>query len=229
MGFTRDDIERIDEEMIAEKIVDAEIENAQAPGAGGGDEGGGDEGGDEGGGLFAGDNILGDLLDGTSSKPRTTYLELDEYSEDDEDEADLDEVDLENIDYSGVKKSKQSKNVFGGELQKNKIKREKTHMPDFASMTSVGKKTRTQDSMNRPYDEDFVLGSTFKESKLSDFLFNDESEYLSMEKPRLDVSMQKSLNSFSQQFGTVNKSMLNEEIEREKEFELDIEEEEGDE
>ena len=229
MGFTRDDIERIDEEMIAEKIVDAEIENAQAPGAGGGDEGGGDEGGDEGGGLFAGDNILGDLLDGTSSKPGTTYLELDEYSEDDEDEADLDEVDLENIDYSGVKKSKQSKNVFGGELQKNKIKREKTHMPDFASMTSVGKKTRTQDSMNRPYDEDFVLGSTFKESKLSDFLFNDESEYLSMEKPRLDVSMQKSLNSFSQQFGTVNKSMLNEEIEREKEFELDIEEEEGDE
>lgn len=223
MGFTRDDIERIDEEMVAEKIVAAEIENAKPPG--GGDEGGGeggDEGGDEGGGLFAGDNTLGSLLDGTADEDNQTYFEIDEISEDDDE--DLDEVDLESIDYSGVKKSKHAKNVFGGKLKKNKIKREKTHMPDFASMTSVGSKTRTQDSMNRPYDEDFVLGSTFKEAKLSDFLFNDDSEYLSMERPRLDVSMQRSLNSFSRQFGKVSKSMLNEAKERESEFELDNEE-----
>ena len=90
-------------------------------------------------------------------------------------------------------------------------------------MTSVGRNTRTQDSMNRPYDEDFILGRPFGEGKLSDFLFNDESEYLSMERPRMDNQTRKSLEAFGAKFGS--NRMLNEVKEEvEEEFELDIEE-----
>ena len=224
MGFTRDEIEQINVEMMKEKIKDAEIEAAEAPGAGGGgdDAGGGD---DEGGGddLFAGDYVRGDLLDGSPGKlgDKSSFLEIDEDSMDDE----LDEVDLDSIDYDGARKSKTSKNVFGGKLKKNAINREKSHLPDFAKMTSVGRKARTQDSMNRPYDEDFVLGNPFKEAKLSDFLLPDESEYLSIERPRLDVSMQKSLEGFSSKFGITR--MLNE-GDVDEEFELDIEDNDND-
>jgi len=222
MGFSSDEIDQINAEMIAEKIKDGEIENAEAPGGGGGDEGGGDEGGDEGGGdLFASDNTDGSLLDGNPVKTgRTRFREADEDSLDDED---LDEIDLDMVDYKGIKKSNKAKNVFGGDLKKNPISREKSHMPDFASMTSVGRATRTQDSMNRPYDEDFILGRPFGEGKLSDFLFNDQAEYLSMERPRMDNQTRKSLEAFSAKFGASNR-MLNEVREEiEEEFELDIE------
>jgi len=141
------------------------------------------------------------------------------------DDDELDEIDLEKIDYDGVKKSNTSRNAFGGKLKKNPINREKTHLPDFAKMTTVGKNARTQDSMNRPYDEDFVLGNPFKEAKLSDFLLPDENEYLSVERPRLDVAMQKSMESFRSKFGI--RKMLNE-GDVDEEFELDIEDDKND-
>ena len=220
MGFTRDEIDQINVEMMQEKIKDAEIESAEAPGGGddggGEDDGGGDEGGDD---LFAGDYPSNNsLLDGNpaNSSNRDSFTEVDEDSLDDE----LDEVDLDNVDYDGVKKSSTSRNAFGGKLKKNAISREKSHLPDFAKMTTVGRKARTQDSMNRPYDEDFVLGSPFKEAKLSDFLLPDENEYLSMQRPRLDNAMQKSMESFRAKFGI--KKMLSE-GDVDDEFELDIE------
>ena len=225
MGFSRDEMEQINAEMIAEKIKDAEIEAAQAPGGEGGDAGGGDEGGDDegGGDLFAADMTSGGLLDGL---PINGLDRFNEYDEDSVDE-DIDEIDLDSIDYSGAKKSNKSKNVFGGKLAKNQIKREKTHLPDFASMTSVGRNTRTQDSMNRPYDEDFILGKPFGEAKLSDFLFSDQSEYLSMERPRLDNNIRKSLDAFGAKFGNVNRMLTEVKEEIEKEFELDIEEDDN--
>ena len=225
MGFTRDEIEQINMEMMQEKIKDAEIEAAEAPGGGGGgdDAGGGD---DEGGGddLFAADYPDGgDLLDGNpvNKSSKDSFREIDEDSLDDE----LDEVDLEKIDYSGVRKSNKSKNVFGGDLRKNPINRSKSHTPDFAKMTSVGRNARTQDSMNRPYDEDFILGNPFKEAKLSDYLLPDESEYLSLERPRLDNAMQKSMESFRSKFGI--KKVLSE-GDVDEEFELDIEDDKND-
>ena len=165
---------------------------------------------------------LRNLLDGSpvSKSSKDTFREVDEETLD---EDELDEVDLESIDYSGIKKSNKAKNVFGGDLKKNQINREKTHLPDFASMTSIGRNTRTQDSMNRPYDEDFVLGKAFKEGKLSDFLFNDDSEYLSMQKPRLDHQMRKSLDALGSRFGGFSKMLTEVRDEIEEEFELDIE------
>ena len=79
--------------------------------------------------------------------------------------------------------------------------------------------------MNRPYDEDFILGNPFKEAKLSDFLLPEGDEYLSIERPRLDVSMQKALEGFRSKFGITK--MLNE-GDVDEEFELDIEDNEND-
>ena len=223
MGFTRDEMDQINIEMMQEKIKDAEIEAAEAPGGGGGgdDEGGGEEGGGDD--LFASDYNSGNVLDGSpvNKHDKMSFLEIDEDSLDDE----LDEIDLDNLNYDGIKPSNQSRNVFGGKLKKNPISREKSHIPDFAKMTTVGRKARTQDSMNRPYDEDFVLNHPFKEAKLSDYLLPEESEYLSIERPRLGNSMQRSLEGFRSKFGI--KKMLNE-GDVDEEFELDIEDDKND-
>ena len=226
IGLSRDEIEQIDSDLIMEKIKAAEIENAEAGGGGaeGGDDAGGDDGGDDGG-LFAGDQTLGSLLNGNPlTNSLDYYREADEENSDeysDEDSLDLDEVDLENFEFKGIKKSAEAKNAFGEPLQKHKINREKAHMPDFASMTSVGRNTRTQDSMNRPHGEDFTLKKTFSEGSLKDLLFPENDEYLSIEKPKLNNEMQRSLENFRNRFG-IN-DMLNESI-IEEEFELDIEE-----
>jgi len=231
MGFTRDEIEEIGEQKLAEKLEDLELEAAQAPGGdeGGGEDAGGDEGGDEGGdddgGLFASDYNLGSVLDGRPSNVSNVYREIDE--EDDSDDSlddldDLDEIDLDDFDNS-IKKSNQAKNVFGGKLKKNKIQRQKHHIPDFASITGVGRNTRPQDSMNQPYDEDFVLGRSFREAKLADFLIPDSTEYLSTERPRLSSGMKATLEKFGQSLG-INRVLNESNIEQN--FELDTDDEE---
>ena len=123
MGFTRDEIDEISRQKLAEKIQDLELEAAEAPDAGGGgdDAGGGDEGGgdDEGGDLFAADYTIGGLLDGNPISASEVYREADEDS-DDEDLDDLDEIDLDGLEDLSIKKSNKAKNVFGGDLKKNK-------------------------------------------------------------------------------------------------------------
>lgn len=222
MGFSRDEVNQIGEDMMAEKLESLELESAQAPGA---EEAGGDEGGDEGGGegLFSGDNTSGQILDGSPvNKSDNLYAEADDDSDDDSD----DEIDLSDFKYSKIKKDNSAKNAFGGKLKKNKTQRQKHHIPDFASMTSVGKNARTQDSMNRPYDEDFILGKAFSEAKLADFLLPEKDEYLSIERPRMDATMKDTLDRLGSKFGYSNK-LINE-AKIEEEFELDFDEENDD-
>ena len=227
MGFTRDEIDEISRQKMAEKIQDLELEAAQAPeadgGDGGGDAGGDDAGGgdDEGGGLFDIDYVSGGLLDGNPITASEMYREADEDSEDE----DLDEIDLDGLEDLSIKKSNKSRNVFGGELKKNKTQRQKHHIPDFASMVGVGRNTRTQDSMNRPYDEDFVLGRPFKEAKLSDFLIPEPTEYLSIEKPRMSHDFKATLEKFGSKSGFSR--VLNEgESDIDSNFKLDLDDEE---
>ncbi len=218
MGFTRDEINQLSEDMMTEKITALELEAAKAP-AGEGEAGGGEEAEDEaGGGLFSGDRISGQILDGNKANNGLQY-----YQEADETDEELDEIDIDNISFTGIPKSKSPKNVFGQKLKKNPTQRQKHHIPDFASMTSVGKNTRTQDSSNRPYDEDFILGKSFSEAKLTDFLLPERDEYLSIESPRLDMRMKKLLDQFGSKFGFNNNMLTEGNIEEE--FELDFEEE----
>ena len=216
MGFTRDEIKAIEEEKMHDKINDLELEGAKAPSeGGGGDEGGDDAGGDdEGGGLFDADvpkNMS--LLTGkvpTSSATEFNEADADEDSLDDE----YDEVDVLSIGHDKVKASNEPRNAFGEKLRKKKIKRGEVHMPDFHKMTTVGKNARNQDSMNKPYDEDFVLGKAFQEGRLTDALFDDRPEYLSVQRPRLDHGMKQTLNRFEEMFGPKTQ-VLKEEVDEE--------------
>ncbi len=145
----------------------------------------------------------------------------DEDSFDDDSLDDLDDIDYDPDDLGMVKADNQAKNVFGGKLRKRKLNRADTHMPDFHKMTSGGRQGRKQDTSNKPYDEDLILGKAFKEGKLADALFDTRSEYLSVEKPRLDFKMKETLSKFEQMIGSRPK-VLKEDVDEELDLGLDI-------
>jgi len=72
-------------------------------------------------------------------------------------------------------------------------------MPDLAKMVSVGKSGRTQDSMNKPFDEDFLFG-TFSESE----------EHRSTQRPRVTTSLGKMFASMNSTISSNKKSLLSE-------------------
>ena len=170
LALTDEEISYIEDGLIADKIVDLKVEGAsleegeggEADDAAGGDEGGGDEGGgDEGGGLFAGDIPTGSIITALSE---TDKLE-DDVEEDEDDEVSYFSMDDED---APAKAQNQIRNAFNEPLRKSRKVTSgpgSTHMPDFVKMTSVGKSGRTQDSLNKPYDSDFVLKG-FAESSL---------------------------------------------------------------
>tara|TARA_B100002019_G_scaffold124552_1_gene107303 strand:+ start:16845 stop:18872 length:2028 start_codon:yes stop_codon:yes gene_type:complete len=231
-GFTRDEIDRIEEQKLAEKILDMQIEAAKPPGGEEEAEGGGDEGGgDEGGGLFAADYPSNqNLLDGMPVEYSDTMAEYDEVSEED-----LDEIDLENISAEYIKPSQVSsrqKNVFGDDLIKKKDRSVKngsleTHMPDFLKMTSTGRAGRKQDTLNNPYDTDFLknpFGNPFTEGKksLADIILGEQEEpdnNYNGYRPSLDYAMQRTLESMNKKFGKLK--ILKEDKELELGFELE--------
>ena len=166
MNLTDYEIEKIEQGRIDDKIEDAEIEAAGIEGDagedfGGGDMGGGDMGGED---LFATD-IPSESIPLLIDTPRTLKGELDEADEDDEDDDFMDtSIDDEK---RPVKTSNEPKNVFGGKLQKTRKKTGgplKSSMPNMASMVSVGSSTRSRDTSNKPYDNDFV--TKFNESPI---------------------------------------------------------------
>ena len=93
-------------------------------------------------------------------------------------------------------------------------------------MTSTGRTARPQDTSNKPYDEDF-LGKAFKEGKLADALFDQRSEYLSVEKPRLDFRMKETLAKFEEIVGN-RPTVLKEDVDEELDLGLDIDLKEDD-
>jgi len=203
MGLTDEEIRLIEEGKKEDKLIDMEIEATQAPGdEGGGDAGGGgdmfgggddaggdDAGGDDAGGddLFAADYTDGDLLTALPSKPKDDE-DSDDDEEDDDDHVHILSIDDEN---SPARAEKQIRNAFNEPIKKSRKVRfgaDTTHMPDFLSMTSTGKATRGQDSLNQPYDGNF-LKNPFKENfgtsrqvspTMDDFLNNKITQHTKM-------------------------------------------------
>jgi len=143
------------------------LENLPAPGEGegeGGGEGGGEEAGGEegGGGLFAGDEKEGALL---AALPGAENMKHEADLDEEEDEIEKPSIDDED---APAKAEKQIRNVFNEPIKKSrKVTRgpASTHMPDFKSMTGVGRTTRGQDTLNKPFDDDFIK-SPFRESSV---------------------------------------------------------------
>ncbi|HIL26378.1 MAG TPA: hypothetical protein EYG21_03150 [Nitrospinaceae bacterium] len=209
LGLTDEEIDAIDEGMIEDAAAAAELEAAGAApdtGGGGGDEGGGD--------LFAADiKDDADLLDGNLiSVDRSSMREAD----DDDSEEDLDEdeiVKLSMDDEDGpVKVDNMVRNMWGEPLQKSRKETNsagKIHSPDFASMTGVGSKTRQRDSMNQPYDRDF-LKNPFGEGLIAD-LEKDGNFGESALTPRFNPSTVSLLSKLSKVISNNQSSLLKEE------------------
>lgn len=91
-------------------------------------------------------------------------------------------------------------NAFGGPIKASRKVRDgaaSTHMPDFVKMVSVGKRGRGQDSLNKPYDSDFLnnpLGEQHAET----------------EKPRLTYDIQKMMSTMGSKINIPRKSLLSE-------------------
>ena len=209
LGLTDEDILAIDEGMIEDAAAAAELEAAGAApdtGGGGGDEGGGD--------LFAADiKDDADLLDGN---PITADESSMREADDDDSEEDLDEdeiVKLSMDDEDGpVKVDNMVRNMWGEPLQKSRKETNsagKIHSPDFASMTGVGSKTRQRDSMNRPYDRDF-LKNPFGEGLIAD-LEKDGNFGESANNPRFNPSTVSLLSKLSKVISNNQSSLLKEE------------------
>ena len=163
LGLTDEEILAIDEGMLEDAAAAADLEAAgAAPDAGGG--GGGD---DEGGGLFAGDVKTNDsVLDGSPVKPlKSDMREADDDDSTDDDDDDIIRLSIQDED-GPIKVDNMVKNMWGEPMprdQKEVNSDEKIHSPDFKSMTGVGRSTRKRDSMNDPFDDDF-LKNPFGES-----------------------------------------------------------------
>ena len=94
-------------------------------------------------------------------------------------------------------------NAFGERIKTRRVSRSgpgSTHMPDFNKMISVGKSGRQQDTLSKPYDNDFLKG-TFRES--------DEKQQ-SFSPPRLTFDLVKTLGKMSSTIGISKESLLSE-------------------
>ena len=124
-----------------------------------------------------------------------------DYVDDDETEEDS-ELSIDDDD-APIKAQNRIMNAFGEPIDRDRKVRfgpNTTHAPDFLSMTSVGKSTRGQDSMNKPYGN-VATGSPFKES------YEDTAPFVP---PRLTYDMVKTLNTMQGKINIPKKSLLSE-------------------
>jgi hypothetical protein len=228
MGLTDEEIRLIEDGKREDKIVDLEIEATQAPGGdaggdagggGGGDlfGGGGDDAGggeeDAGGGedLFAADYTSGELLTALPASDDDGDSDDDDDDSDDDDHVHILSIDDED---APARAQNQIRNAFGEPIKKSRKVRfgaDSTHMPDFLSMTSVGKSARTQDSMNKPFDGDFFK-DPFRENATStrqsipgmdDFLDNKIQQH-----SRMTREIESTLSNLSSAIGNTSKRMI---------------------
>ena len=201
LGLTDEEIMSVKEGRLEDKMEDLVVEAQQAPEAPTGDDTGGgtpDEGGDdaaedEGGeDLFSGDDKSGSLLIAYPADKDTNAAD----DEDDEDEVislSIDDVD------APIKAQEKIRNAFGQKMSKSRKVTNganSTHMPDFVKMTSTGKAGRKQDTLNKPYDNDFMKDPF--------------SENMSFTPPRLTHDLVKTLGHMENRIGINRQTLLSE-------------------
>ena len=211
MGLRDEDIAKIEEGRIEDKIKDLEVENA-APEGGEAGEGGGDMGGgeEEGGGLFAGDEKDGRLLAAQPGEQNVNEVDDGEEEEEEEDEIAMLSID---DDEAPARAQRQIRNMFNEPIKKNRkvtAGADSTHMPDFISMVSVGKSARGQDSMNKPFDDDFMRnpfgeGLLPRSSEMNRFLDKQMNQ-----RSKMTQEIQTTLSKLSDRISRSSTGILNE-------------------
>jgi len=195
LGLTNEEIKDVFKGRIQDKIDDAEIESTEVPGgAEAGGEMGAPPGEEEGGGLFAADNPRGELL---TALPSSEEGLVDEFEEEEDFVLNLSIDD----DDAPIKAQNAIMNAFGEPVTKRRVSRHgpaSTHTPDFAKMTMVGRAGRGQDSLNKPFDDDYMK-SPFKEAQES-----------ASTPPRLTVDLVKTLGRMTSKIGISKQTLLSE-------------------
>jgi hypothetical protein len=194
LGLNEEEIKDVIKGRIQDKIDDAEVEAAATVEEEGGMGGAGDEAGGEEGGLFASDEPEGELL--TALPASGDYEE----SEMDEDEDVILNLSIDDDD-APIKAQNAIMNAFGETMRTRRVSRHgpaSTHTPDFAKMTSAGRQGRGQDTLNQPFDDDFMK-SPFKEAH--DVL---------LVAPRLTLDLVKTLGHMSNKIGISKQTLLSE-------------------
>tara|TARA_B100001250_G_scaffold412120_2_gene442511 strand:- start:214 stop:2232 length:2019 start_codon:yes stop_codon:yes gene_type:complete len=233
-GFSRDDIEGLQNDFIREKLDAAAVESAGA-------EEDGDDGGDDGGGdLFASDQLQGQVLDSSNLiQPVQSLGETDIYDEDDPEEEEYLDLDVISGNIDLITPEKTVKGVFGNDLKKKKKSKSSsgpatTHMPDFKSMVM---NSRPQDSMNDPYDQSWLSNMSTrtlesKEKKIADVILGLEDTKDPIPKtlmPHLGGEMINMLEKMSSKLGITRMLTENTNNENliEEQFDLDFDLEEN--
>ncbi len=209
--------------MIKERIADTDEDKAVEAGSaaadeGGDDEGGGDDaGGDEGGDLFSADQPEGPLLIGTPGSRD------DEQDEDD----DITRLSIDDLD-APVKAHNKIRNIFNEPLEKKRkvtAGPASTHMPDFKTMTGAGGSGRKQDTLKKPFDDDFIK-NPFKESSLPRNEFIDKFlDDKITQRTIMTKQMNRTLSNMSSAIGITRQSILSEDVSEDQELEIDLIEE----
>tara|TARA_R110000824_G_scaffold60853_8_gene162395 strand:+ start:15494 stop:17419 length:1926 start_codon:yes stop_codon:yes gene_type:complete len=191
LGLTSEEISGIKDGRISDKVEDAEVEaGAEAASTEGGGDAAADEGGEED--LFSGDKPEGDLL---TALPGVG----DNLDEDDEDPEDF-MLNLSMDDENAPEKAQTKMNAFGGPIKASRKVRngpDSTHMPDFEKIVSVGKRARGQDSMNKPFDNDFIMNPLPEQN-------------IQPVRPRLTSDLQRMMTSMDNIINIKRKSLLSE-------------------
>ena len=103
-----------------------------------------------------------------------------------------------------------------------------THMPDFKKMTGVGGSGRKQDSLKKPFDDDFVK-NPFRESSLPRNEFIDKFlDDKITQRTIMTKQMNRTLSDMSNAIGITRQTILSEDVSDDQEFELDLIEESKD-
>ena len=199
LGLTDDEIKQVREGRLKDKVDDLEVESQKAPEEPEADTGGAaaedDDAGED---LFSSDSKKGDLL---IAYPAEEKSDDEDIEEDDE----IVKLSISDLD-APVKAQQQIRNAFGGAVKDRRqpeIGPGTTHMPDFLKMTSTGKSGRTQDSLNKPYD--------------SDFLKDPFGEASNVAIPRLTHDLVKTLGHMTNRIGINRQHLLSEEITKKEE------------
>ena len=219
LELTDEQIAGMIKERIADTDEDKAVEAGSAAAEEGGDEGGDDGGGDEGGGdLFSSDQPDGPLLIGTPSR------EDDDSQDEDDDVAKLSIDDLD----APVKAHNKIRNIFNEPLEKKRkvtAGPASTHMPDFKTMTGVGSSGRKQDSLKKPFDDDFIK-NPFRESSLPRNEFIDKFlDDKITQRTIMTKQMNRTLSNMSSAIGITRQSILSEDVSEDQELEIDLIEE----
>ena len=101
-------------------------------------------------------------------------------------------------------------------------------MPDFKTMTGVGKSGRKQDSLKKPFDDDFI-GNPFKEATLPRNEFMDKFlDDKITQRTIMTKQMNRTLSNMSSAIGITRQSILSEDVSDDQEYDIDLIEESKD-